>query len=127
MIEKRILIADRVRRPPREGFSWIDRRFLREFASKLTGDAILLYFFLSAVSDKDGLSFYSDSSIAVRLRMREEHVVAAREDLLTHDLVAYQLPLTQVLSLPVGRLQRKELHGLRALLSRPDQTKESGR
>jgi hypothetical protein len=127
MIEKRILIADRVRRPPREGFSWIDRRFLREFASKLSGDAILLYFFLSAVSDKDGLSFYSDSSIAVRLRMREEHVVTAREDLLTHDLVAYQPPLTQVLSLPVGRLQRKELHGLRALLSRPDQTKESRR
>lgn len=127
MIEKRILIADRVRRPPREGFSWIDRRFLREFASKLTGDAILLYFFLSAVSDKNGLSFYSDSSIAVRLRMREEHVVAAREDLLTHDLVAYHPPLTQVLSLPVGRLQRKELHGLRALLSRPDQTKESRR
>jgi hypothetical protein len=100
---------------------------LREFASKLSGDAILLYFFLSAVSDKDGLSFYSDSSIAVRLRMREEHVVTAREDLLTHDLVAYQPPLTQVLSLPVGRLQRKELHGLRALLSRPDQTKESRR
>jgi len=127
MIEKRILIADRVRRPPREGFSWIDRRFLREFASKLTGDAILLYFFLSAVSDKDGLSFYSDSSIAVRLRMREEHIVAAREDLLTHDLVAYQPPLTQVLSLPDARLQRKELHGLRALLSSPDQAKESRR
>jgi hypothetical protein len=124
MIEKRILIADRVRRPPREGFSWIDRRFLREFASKLTGDAILLYFFLSAVSDKDGLSFYSDSSIAVRLRMREEHVVAAREDLLTHDLVAYQPPLTQVLSLPVARLQQKELHALRALLCHPDEAKE---
>ena len=120
MIEKRILIANRVRRPPREGFSWIDRRFLREFASKLTGDAILLYFFLSAVSDKDGLSYYSDSSIAVRLRMREEHVVAAREDLVTHDLVAHQPPLTQVLSLPVGRLQRKDLHALRALLPPSD-------
>ena len=120
MIEKRILIANRVRRPPREGFSWIDRRFLREFASKLTGDAIVLYFFLSAVSDKDGLSYYSDSSIAVRLRMREEHVVAAREDLLTHDLVAHQPPLTQVLSLPTGRLQQKELHALRALLPPPD-------
>ncbi len=120
MIEKRILIRNRVRRPPREGFSWIDRRFLREFASKLTGDAIVLYFFLSAVSDKDGLSYYSDSSIAVRLRMREEHVVAAREDLLTHDLVAHQPPLTQVLSLPVGRLQQKDLHALRALLPPPD-------
>ncbi len=29
MLQKRILIADRVRRPPREGFSWVDRRFLR--------------------------------------------------------------------------------------------------
>jgi hypothetical protein len=127
MIEKHILIADRVRRPPREGFSWIDRRFLREFASKLTGDAILLYFFLSAVSDKDGLSFYSDSSVAVRLRMREEHVVAAREDLMTHDLVAYQPPLTQVLALPRGGLRQKELHALRALLSSPDQAKENRR
>ena len=91
MINKQVLLPDRVRRPPREGFSWVDRRFLREYACKLTGDAILLYFFLAAVSDKHGLSFYSDTSIAVRLRMREEHVVAAREDLLTHDLVAFQL------------------------------------
>lgn len=117
-IKKHVLIADRVRRPPREGFSWIDRRFLREYASKLTGDAIVLYFFLAAVSDKHGLSFYSDSSIAVRLRMREERVVAAREDLLIHDLVAFQSPFTQVLSLPQGRrVQRSGLHALQALLS----------
>ena len=107
MIEKRLLIPDRVRRPPREGFSWIDRRFLRDYAAKLTADAVLLYFFLAAVSDKQGLSFYSDASIAVRLRMREATVVAAREQLLIHDLVAYRSPLTQVLSLPpAGRIQR---------------------
>ena len=106
MIEKRLLIPDRVRRPPREGFSWIDRRFLREHASKLTADAVLLYFFLAAVSDQQGLSFYSDATIAVRLRMREATVVAAREQLLVHDLVAHRPPLTQVLSLPLGRIQR---------------------
>jgi hypothetical protein len=121
MIEKHVLIADRVRRPPREGFSWMDRRFLQEYASKLTGDAILLYFFLAAVSDKHGLSFYNDTSIAVRLRMREEYVVAAREDLLTHDLVAYQPPLTQVLSLPRGRVQHHDLHALRTLLDSVDE------
>ena len=115
MIEKHLLIADRVRRPPREGFSWIDRRFLREYASQLTGDAIFLYFFLATVSDKQGLSYYSDTSIAVRLRTREEHVVAAREDLLAHDLIAYQSPLTQVLCLPRGRVQRHGLHGLQEL------------
>jgi hypothetical protein len=106
MIEKRLLVPDRVRRPPREGFSWVDRRFLREYAARLSADAVLLYFFLAAVSDKEGLSFYSDTSIALRLRMREQSVVSAREELLSDDLVAYQPPLTQVLSLPPARLQR---------------------
>ena len=112
MIKKRLLAADRVRQPPREGFSWVDRRFLREYAERLTGDAVALYFFLTAVSDKHGLSFYSDASIAARLRMREQAVVAAREALLTQDLVAYQHPLTQVLSLPPARVARGGLPGL---------------
>lgn len=112
MIKKRPLAADRVRQPPREGFSWIDRRFLREYAERMTGDAIVLYFFLTAVSDKQGLSFYSDASIAARVRMREQAVVAAREELLTEDLVAYRHPLTQVLSLPPARAARAGLHGL---------------
>ena len=48
----------------------------------------MLYFFLAAVSDKDGLSFYGDASIAVRLRMEETAVVAARDELAAADLVA---------------------------------------
>ena len=112
MIQKRLLVVDRVRRVPREGFSWIDRRFMRDYAERLTGDAIVLYFFLAAVSDKQGLSFYRDASIAARLRMREQTVVAAREQLLIHDLVAYQPPLTQVLSLPRARVARAGLQGL---------------
>lgn len=116
MIKKRLLVADRVRQPPREGFSWIDRRFLRDYAQRLTGDALALYFFLAAVSDKQGLSFYRDASIAARLRIRERAVVAAREELLVHDLVAYHHPLTQVLSLPHERVARSGLHGLGELL-----------
>lgn len=113
MIEKRILAPDRVRRPPQEGFSWIDRRFLHDFAARLSHDAIVLYFFLAAVSDKHGLSFYRDTSVAVRLRLREEAVVAARDELLTHDLIAFDSPLTQVLSLPrARRVERRGLHGL---------------
>lgn len=112
MIEKRLLVPDRVRRPPREGFSWVDRRFLRDYATRLSADAVLLYFFLAAVSDKHGLSFYSDSSIAVRLRMREPSVVRARDELVSEDLIAYQPPLTQVLSLPPARVQRGGREGL---------------
>ena len=110
-IQKRILIADRVRRPPADGFSWLDRRFLREFASRLSGDAVFLYLFLTAVSDKHGLSFYADSTLALRLRIGEIGVVRAREELITADLVAYQAPLTQVLSLPTSPVERANRGG----------------
>jgi hypothetical protein len=100
MIHKQLLVPDRVRRPPREGWSWIDRRFLREHASRLSHEAIALYLFLAAVSDQNGLSFYSDTSTAIRLRMSEQAVVAARDELVAEDLAAYRSPLTQVLSLP---------------------------
>ncbi len=108
MIPKHILVPDRVRRPPRDGWSWIDRRFLREHAPRLSHEAIVLYFFLAAVSDKDGLSFYGDATIALRLRMSETVVVRAREELLASDLVAYRAPLVQVLSLPQARVERRD-------------------
>lgn len=122
MIQKRLLVPDRVRRPPREGFSWVDRRFLREYAARLPGDAILLYFFLAAVSDQRGLSFYSDTSLAVRLRLREVQVVGARDELIALDLIAYHPPLTQVLSLPLARrVERGGMHALGELLRLKDQ------
>jgi hypothetical protein len=107
MINKQVLLPDRVRRPPPEGWSWIDRRFLRDHASRLSHDAILLYFFLVAVSDKHGLSFYRDATVAVRLRMQEQAIVRARDELITEDLVAYRAPLTQVLSLRPPPLMRR--------------------
>jgi len=108
MIQKHILVLDRVRRPPADGWSWIDRRFLREHAPRLSHEAILLYFFLAAVSDKDGLSFYGDATIALRLRMAEAVVVRARDELVAADLVAYRAPLAQVLSLPAATIQRRD-------------------
>lgn len=102
-IHKRLLDPDRVRRPPREGFSWIDRRFLREHAPALDRDAILLYFFLAAVADKDGLSFYSEATTAARLRLDEKAVAAAREALLYRGLIAHEPPLTQVVAIPERR------------------------
>jgi hypothetical protein len=106
MIHKRVLIPDRVRRPPTDGWSWIDRRFVRDYAPRLSHEAIALYFFLVAVADKDGLSFFHDATTAARLRISEESMVRAREELIREDLVAYRTPLTQVLSLPRLRIQR---------------------
>jgi hypothetical protein len=93
----------------------IDRRFLHEYAARLSGDAVFLYLFLAAVSDQHGLSFYRDATLAVRLRISEPAVVAARDELLTHGLIAFESPLTQVLTLPSPRLERRGAHALRTL------------
>lgn len=106
MTTKRVLVRDRVRRPPCSGFSWVDRRFLREHADALSRNGLLLYLFLAAVSDKDGLSFWGDDRIGARLRLSAEAVVQARDELVQRDLVVYAAPLTQVLALPEPRVQR---------------------
>lgn len=101
MTTKRILRPDRVRRPPEEGFSWVDRRFLRDHAPELSSEAVLLYFFLCAVSDQHGLSYWGDDSTAARLHLPGDAVARARSELVAGRLVAYERPLYQVLSLPV--------------------------
>jgi hypothetical protein len=107
MIQKHILVPQRLRRPPATGWSWVDRRFLREHGDHLSRDAILLYLFLAAVADRHGLSFYSDQTLSCRLRLSLSALAQAREELRNRDLIAYQLPLVQVLSLPQASVQRR--------------------
>ncbi len=78
----------------------MDGRFVREHMDHLSREAVLLYFFLSAVADVNGLSFYGDGTVAARLRMSLPSVLQARDELLAYDLIAHEPPLTQVLSLP---------------------------
>jgi hypothetical protein len=111
MIQKRVLVPARLRRPPTTGWSWVDRGFVREHAERLSRDAMLLYFFLTAVSDRHGLSFYGDGTLAVLLRMNLPTLVEAREELLAHDLVAHEARLTQVLSLPPAGARRRSEPG----------------
>lgn len=107
MIPKRILVPERLRRPPGTGWSWVDRRFLREHAESLSREAVSLYFFLSAAADRNGLSFYGDGTLAARLRLALPALNEAREELLARDLIACQPPLTQVLSLPPSGVRRR--------------------
>jgi hypothetical protein len=107
MIQKRILVANRVRRPPATGWSWVDRRFLREHGDHLSREALLLYFFLAAVADRHGLSCYSDHTLSSRLRLAPQVLEQARQELLDRDLIAYQSPLVQVLALPAPGVQRR--------------------
>src|SRR5438270_12995103 len=92
------------RRSIRNSFSWIDHRFLREgFDQGLTRLEKLLYFVLVAVSNQDGVSFYSDARLAGLLDIRFAHALdAARNELLARGPIAYADGLYQVLDLPPG-------------------------
>ena len=97
---KKLLRPDRVRKI--EGsFGWIDHRFVTGgFLPDLSMIEILLYFFLVAVSDRYGLSFYHDDRIASLLKIDLPALGKARESLIRRSLIAYESPLYQVLSLP---------------------------
>lgn len=103
--KKCVLDPRRVRRLPRQGWSWIDRRFLREHAPHLGHDAIVLYLFLAAVADRHGVSFYGEGTVAALLRVDPARLAVAREELLSRDLVAYRAPTAQVLSLPEPQMR----------------------
>src|SRR5271169_282239 len=111
MIQKHLLVPKRLRRPPATGWSWLDRRFLREQGDYLSREAMLLYLFLAAVADRHGLSFYSDHALTSRLRLTQPVLEQARQELLDRDLIAYQLPLVQVLSLPTPGVSRRPQPG----------------
>lgn len=106
-LKKSLIDPHRVRKIP-ESFSWMDRRFLNDgYLEHLPQNAALLYFFLAAVSDKDGLSFYGDRRILQLLQMNQETLESARKALVTLGLIAWQKPLYQVLALfPHARQDR---------------------
>jgi hypothetical protein len=100
-IDKTPIDPDRVRTIPAEGFSWIDRRFVRDgFVKPLDKDAVLLYLFLSAVSDARGISFYGDAALGKLIKILMEELIPARSQLIDQELILYQYPLYQVLPLP---------------------------
>jgi hypothetical protein len=106
-----ILVPARLRRPPATGWSWVDRRFVREHAAFLSRDAVLLYFFLCAVADKHGVSFYGDGTLATLLRMTLPALIQARDELLGRDLIAHEARFTQVLSLLPPEKRRRSAPG----------------
>jgi hypothetical protein len=83
-------------------FSWIDHRFLRQgFDQGLTRVEKLLYFVLVAVSNRDGVSFYSDERLAEILEIQHAHeLTGARSELIDRDLIAFEHGIYQVFDLP---------------------------
>jgi len=100
MIKKKVLNPKRIRRID-GGFSFIPHRFVTDgFLDILSQKELILYLFLILVSDKNGLSFYSDKSICALLQLDDESYEKTRNSLIEKDLIAFNGTLFQVLELP---------------------------
>jgi len=98
-MKKHLLRPDRLRQVP-TGFNWVDHRLVRQnYIERCDCVALALYLFLITVSDAQGLSYYSDQAICRRLKIDPAALGTARVHLQQADLIAYQKPLYQVLSL----------------------------
>ncbi len=98
-MKKHLIRPDRLRQVP-TGFSWVDHRLVRQnYIERCDCVDLALYLFLITVSDAQGLSYYSDQAICRRLQIEPAALTSARVHLQKAELVAYQKPLYQVLSL----------------------------
>lgn len=107
MVHKKLLRPERLRKVPPQ-FSWLDQRLIRQARLReCAPPAWALYLFLAAVSDERGLSYYSESSLQRELGLELPPLQHARQQLVEADLLAYEKPLWQLLSLdPVSEPSR---------------------
>ena len=92
--------------PPQ--FSWIDHRLVRlHYFERCSTDALALYLFLITVADARGLSYYGHASLIKQLKFSTTRFMQARTLLINEELISYQHPLYQVLSLDT---EKKKTH-----------------
>lgn len=107
MVVKRVLCPARLRKVPPQ-FNWVDHRLIRDkHICRCSVQALALYLFLVSVADAEGLSYYSDGSISRLLPLDAPALQRARQELIAAQLIAYQKPLYQVLSLDAPTLPRQ--------------------
>ena len=118
MIVKNPILKQRIRKIP-DSFSWVDHRLVRNrYIESCTHEQSALYLFLVCVSDVKGLSYYADKSIMKKLDMDIQTLKEARSGLIKNNLIAWQQPIYQVLSLePQASIRDGSFMNLRDILA----------
>lgn len=116
-MEKYPIDPARIRHLPAR-FSWLDQRLVSGgHLGRCGRPAQALYLFLAVVSDAQGLSYYSDRSIRGHLGMEQEELERGRADLIAGEMVVYERPLYQVLSLDPWKGDSRQREGRALSLS----------
>lgn len=98
---------DRVRAAQR--FGWVDHAlYLNGYLKEMSHSSQSLYLFLCIAANRDGVSWYSDAKIRDVTGLQTEALQAARRELIDMDLVAFESPWFQVLSVPYERRDARQ-------------------
>ena len=98
-MEKHPIDPARIRQLPAR-FSCLDQRLVtHRHLQDCPRSSQALYLFLAVVSDAQGLSYYSDKSIRTHLDMPQGELCAARHGLIEQQLLLFERPIYQLLSL----------------------------
>lgn len=104
-ITKALIRRDRIR-SINGGFGWIDHRLVRDrYLDRCPPTALAVYLFLLTVGDADGISYWGDAAICERMTIGKAELKHARNTLIEVDLLAYEKPIYQILSLPKNGVQ----------------------
>lgn len=102
-----------------KSYSIVDHQFLHGgYFQKLSPEALALYLFLVVVGDKNGRSFYADSTIEGILRLSSRQLTQAREELIRCLLVAYRKPYWWVKDIPHKELSHERPQTKNTVLQR---------
>ena len=106
-MKKKVIDPHRIRKI-NGSFAYIEHRFLRAgFFESLTHNELLLYLFLTLVSNQDGISWYPYDKICAILKWILDEYVDARNGLIFKNLIAFDGHVFQVLDLPDQPLDQK--------------------
>jgi hypothetical protein len=100
-MRNRVVLCDgRIRSADR--FGWVDRDLVFGGCfARMSLPARSLYVFLCVAANRDGVSWYSDLRLREMVGVSQDELVNARLELVRLDLVAFESPYSQVLSLPL--------------------------
>jgi len=83
------------------GFGWVDHRLVRDrYLDRCPPTTLAVYLFLIAVADADGVSYWGDAALCERMNLGKAELKHARATLIEADMLAYEKPIYQILSLP---------------------------
>ncbi len=87
-----------------KSYSIIDHEILhRGYLHRLRHESMILYLFLVVVGDRDGRSFYAETTVMDILRLDRRELDAARLQLTEEGLIEYRRPYWWVRDIPVRR------------------------